>query len=236
VSLPTPQLLVRISSIRAKLMTRLRSLNEEGFARTGVHPKFGSMSLSMWLEFFLVHEAHQFAVGEEQLMTRRTCFVCTLLMIIAGKSYAQTPVPAYRARMTMAQCRTVTALQKAHGKSGVHDKVTELVFFSRWLSLSPQNTGAAHGVLQNIPATEKEAVDLMTLSDPPEDINAPNTVMFALGSIHDQWPQLVARAALRFPEGMKSYVAFLPLATIDIHSNFTGTRNGCVGGFQMNFA
>jgi hypothetical protein len=122
----------------------------------------------------------------------------------------------------MAQCRTVTALQKAHGKSGVHDKVTELVFFSRWLSLSPQNTAAAHGVLQNIPATEKEVVDLMTLSDPPEDINAPNTVMFALGSIHDQWPQLVARAVLRFPEGMKSYVAFLPLATIDIHSNFTG--------------
>lgn len=56
--LPTPQLLVRISSMRAKLMARLRSLSEEDFARTGVHPKFGSMSLSMWLEFFLVHEAH----------------------------------------------------------------------------------------------------------------------------------------------------------------------------------
>lgn len=56
--LPTPQLLVRISSMRAKLMTRLRSLSEEDFARTGVHPKFGEMSLSLWLEFFLVHEAH----------------------------------------------------------------------------------------------------------------------------------------------------------------------------------
>jgi len=57
-SLPTPQLLVRISSMRAKLMARLRSLSEEDFARTGVHPKFGEMSLSLWLEFFLVHEAH----------------------------------------------------------------------------------------------------------------------------------------------------------------------------------
>lgn len=57
-SLSTPQLLVRISSMRAKLMTRLRSLSEEDFARTGVHPKFGEMSLSLWLEFFLVHEAH----------------------------------------------------------------------------------------------------------------------------------------------------------------------------------
>ena len=56
--LPTPQLLVRISSMRAKLMARLRSLSEEDFERTGVHPKFGAMSLSLWLEFFLVHEAH----------------------------------------------------------------------------------------------------------------------------------------------------------------------------------
>jgi hypothetical protein len=49
---------VRISSTRAKLMARLISLSEEDFARTGVHPKFGEMSLSLWLEFFLVHEAH----------------------------------------------------------------------------------------------------------------------------------------------------------------------------------
>ena len=54
----TPQLLVRISSMRAKLMARLRSLNKEDFERTGVHPKFGAMSLSLWLEFFLVQEAH----------------------------------------------------------------------------------------------------------------------------------------------------------------------------------
>lgn len=56
--LPTPRLLVRISSMRAKLMARLRSLSEEEFERTGVHPKFGEMPLSLWLEFFLVHEAH----------------------------------------------------------------------------------------------------------------------------------------------------------------------------------
>jgi hypothetical protein len=60
--LPTPQLLVRISSMRAKLMARLRSLSEADFARTGVQPKFGAMSLSLWLEFFLVHEAHHLYV------------------------------------------------------------------------------------------------------------------------------------------------------------------------------
>jgi uncharacterized damage-inducible protein DinB len=57
-SLPTPQLLVRIPSLRAKLLARLRSLSEEDYTRTGVHSKFGSMSLSLWLEFFLVHESH----------------------------------------------------------------------------------------------------------------------------------------------------------------------------------
>lgn len=61
-SLPTPQVLVRISSMRAKLMARLRSLSEEDFERTGVHPTFGEMSLSLWLEFFLVHEAHHLYV------------------------------------------------------------------------------------------------------------------------------------------------------------------------------
>jgi uncharacterized damage-inducible protein DinB len=60
--LPTTQLLVRISSMRAKLMAHLRSLSEEDFERTGVHPKFGTMSLSLWLEFFLVHEAHHLYV------------------------------------------------------------------------------------------------------------------------------------------------------------------------------
>lgn len=56
--LSTQQLLARISSMRAKLMARLRPLSEEDFERTGMHPKFGEMSLSLWLEFFLVHEAH----------------------------------------------------------------------------------------------------------------------------------------------------------------------------------
>jgi uncharacterized damage-inducible protein DinB len=56
--IPTQQLLTRMTSMRAKLMAKLQSLSEEDFKRTGSHPKFGTMSLSLWLEFFLVHEAH----------------------------------------------------------------------------------------------------------------------------------------------------------------------------------
>jgi len=61
-NLATSQVLARISSMRAKVMARLQSLTAEDFARTGVHPKFGAMSLSLWLEFFLVHEAHHLYV------------------------------------------------------------------------------------------------------------------------------------------------------------------------------
>jgi uncharacterized damage-inducible protein DinB len=57
-SLPSEQVLARLSGMRTKLMARLHSLSEEDFQRTGIHPKFGEMSLALWLEFFLVHEAH----------------------------------------------------------------------------------------------------------------------------------------------------------------------------------
>ncbi len=61
-SLPSQQVLVRLSGMRTKLMAKLRSLSESDFLRTGVHPKFGAMNLSLWLEFFLVHEAHHLYV------------------------------------------------------------------------------------------------------------------------------------------------------------------------------
>jgi len=69
-ALPTEQVLARLSSMRTKLMARLRSLSEEDFQRTGVHPKFGEMSLALWLEFFLVHEAHHL-YGVLQLVRKR---------------------------------------------------------------------------------------------------------------------------------------------------------------------
>lgn len=56
------QILANLSALRTKLMARLRSLNESDFERTGIHSKFGEMSLALWLEFFLVHEGHHLNV------------------------------------------------------------------------------------------------------------------------------------------------------------------------------
>lgn len=51
-------------------MARLQSLSDEDFERTGVHPKFGAMSLSLWLEFFLVHESHHLYVVLQLVRSR----------------------------------------------------------------------------------------------------------------------------------------------------------------------
>ncbi|PYX99012.1 MAG: hypothetical protein DMG63_10280 [Acidobacteria bacterium] len=37
---------------------QLSSLSDEQLARTGIHPVLGEMDVPLWLEFFLLHEAH----------------------------------------------------------------------------------------------------------------------------------------------------------------------------------
>jgi len=48
----------QLAVLREKLIARLKALSDADYQRTGVHSKFGEMSLALWLEFFLVHEAH----------------------------------------------------------------------------------------------------------------------------------------------------------------------------------
>lgn len=52
----------KLASLREMLVRRLKSLSDSDYERTGVHPKLGEMTLSLWLEFFLVHEAHHLYV------------------------------------------------------------------------------------------------------------------------------------------------------------------------------
>lgn len=51
-----------LAALREKLIARLKSLSDSEYERTGVHSRFGEMSLALWLEFFLVHEAHHLYV------------------------------------------------------------------------------------------------------------------------------------------------------------------------------
>jgi uncharacterized damage-inducible protein DinB len=43
---------------RKEMSTSRLSINENDFVRTGTHPVFGTMNISQWLNFFLLHEAH----------------------------------------------------------------------------------------------------------------------------------------------------------------------------------
>ena len=56
--LSTKEILSRLDSLRPRLIRRLRALHDRDFQKTGIHPRLGEMTLSVWLEFFLVHEGH----------------------------------------------------------------------------------------------------------------------------------------------------------------------------------
>lgn len=62
--------MARLGSLRAQLVGRLRSLKENDFLKTATHPKFGEMTLSLWLEFFLVHEGHHLYAVLQQVRSR----------------------------------------------------------------------------------------------------------------------------------------------------------------------
>ena len=48
----------RLKQRRTDLISFVQGLSAEQLARTGVHPVLGEMDIVLWLEFFLLHEAH----------------------------------------------------------------------------------------------------------------------------------------------------------------------------------
>jgi hypothetical protein len=55
---PLSWLFEHIDTVRRSINLHLYSLGDEDFQRTGLHPKYGKMTISDWTEFFLLHEAH----------------------------------------------------------------------------------------------------------------------------------------------------------------------------------
>jgi hypothetical protein len=43
---------------RSAITARLKGMTESALRRTGLHPKFGRLTMIEWAEFFLLHEAH----------------------------------------------------------------------------------------------------------------------------------------------------------------------------------
>jgi uncharacterized damage-inducible protein DinB len=71
VSLTTEEVLRRLKALRGDLMRRVESLSERDLGRSAVHPAFGDMTTTAWLEFFLLHEAHHLYVAMTRIAEAR---------------------------------------------------------------------------------------------------------------------------------------------------------------------
>jgi uncharacterized damage-inducible protein DinB len=66
-SRPLEEIRNQLRALRLKLIDRIAALQSSDYARVGIHAKFEEMTLSLWLEFFLVHEAHHLYVILQRL-------------------------------------------------------------------------------------------------------------------------------------------------------------------------
>ena len=53
-----PNLLHSLENVRMEMSQRIANLPSHQLALVGHHPKFGSLTIPDWLEFFVLHEAH----------------------------------------------------------------------------------------------------------------------------------------------------------------------------------
>jgi uncharacterized damage-inducible protein DinB len=59
----TEEVLRRLRAARGEMIALTTGLSREQWARLGIHPSFGPMTLAQWLDFFLIHEAHHLYVA-----------------------------------------------------------------------------------------------------------------------------------------------------------------------------
>jgi hypothetical protein len=56
--MPLSGLLADLEKKRHRILQQLSAMGERQLALTGIHPRFGLLTLTSWTEFFLLHEAH----------------------------------------------------------------------------------------------------------------------------------------------------------------------------------
>jgi hypothetical protein len=57
-ALPLAAVTAKLAAGRAGLVAAVAAIPPAGLTRRGVHPLLGAMPIPLWLEFFLLHEAH----------------------------------------------------------------------------------------------------------------------------------------------------------------------------------
>jgi uncharacterized damage-inducible protein DinB len=69
-SRPFEEIRTRLAALRLDLIEKAASLQPRDYGRIGIHSSFGEMTVSLWLEFFLIHEAHHLYVILQRLRER----------------------------------------------------------------------------------------------------------------------------------------------------------------------
>lgn len=56
--LPLAELLTGLDAQREVIFLKLQGMGEDALLRAAYHPRYGSLDVRQWTEFFLLHEAH----------------------------------------------------------------------------------------------------------------------------------------------------------------------------------
>jgi hypothetical protein len=60
--MPTDEVMRKLKALRGELIKAVTHLPPDQLDRIGVHPILGDMTVPLWIEFFLLHEAHHLYV------------------------------------------------------------------------------------------------------------------------------------------------------------------------------
>ena len=130
--------------------------------------------------------------------------------------------PDYKLLASLVKCGDVPCLDGYKQQIGDR-KIAKIVFFEKWMLLQPSKA-AAEGLLRNIPDSQVEQQQMMSLADLPAGAAKSKEEAAKLAEIYQNWPISIADAAIAFPQFLPVYIRYGVLAVNDIHSDYTGNE------------
>ena len=130
--------------------------------------------------------------------------------------------PDYALLTAMGTCADMKCLNAYRDQVGDR-KLAKIVFYEKWFLLEPSKA-PAEGLLRNLPASQAEQLQMMSLPDWHEGATKSEKDQKALAEIYRSWPASVAEAAMVFPQFLSVYIRYGLLAPNDVHSDFTGNE------------
>ena len=132
-----------------------------------------------------------------------------------------TPAPDYKLLAAIATCPDMTCVESHREEVGTH-KLSRIVYYEKWILLE-HSKAAAEGLLRNLPQTDSEQQQMMTLAQPYDAAESKQDTA-ALAEIYQNWPRSIADAVLVFPQFLPAYIRYGLLARSDVHSDYTGNE------------